>query len=276
MLIPLLVVGLIAAGCGYALGLYLTRAITAGTEVAGEPPPAPPAPGVGDGVGAMVDDPPPSPGSTDDDDSVSHIPITIAPQNFYVVQLGAFSSAAGAQLFVSELEEQGYAAVAVTTAGGDRVWTGLFANWEQGRVIADLFAAAGYEAFVVERTLAANGTVQAVPQVLVDHLQALPGHLAAVTTLLPAPAANDAAHLQPAAAVEALSGLDPTGLQGNAPELARRLLAIYEQLDECVQALDSAQMSTKQAPEVPSELLAKLAHAFAETEALLEWLGLTR
>lgn len=196
--VSLLAVGLLAAGVGYGLGLYLTGALSSGSSVAenGSSPP--------DSVVIDMDVDQDSPSGEEPDPGLDQAPgpeetnggpdeteatpvtapasreVSVAPVMLYGVQLGVFSNAENAQVFVQELNSADIAG-AVVQVDGYRVWTGMFVDRDSARQLAEQLQALGYEAFVTERRIGYDvllqGSSAETLDILADAIARLPGYM---------------------------------------------------------------------------------------------------
>lgn len=303
--VSLAAVGLIAAGIGYILGLYLTGALTTGTG----------SPGTGEGP-LVIDLPEPEtrsepgtgsdftggedvPGDEDhhEDDGIdpdsqepvddaepeppselvtapSGTQVSVAPVALYVIQIGSFSAADNARQMVSELAQNGLVASAVQL-DGHRVWTGMFVDRDSARHVAELVQEAGFEAFVAERRIGNDVLISGANEgltALEGAIARLPGYLweAALSWEAASPADSDSTPYTPPQERPLLERLrEDRQALARIPDSAvgDSLISVYDQLISLVQSPDEAFNNPA------SSSMAKASELLAEAEQLFRQLA---
>lgn len=259
----LLVIGLLAAGIGWAMGRYVTDAMRDAGAAATEPavaepegkPEAPAAPsrdappeeardGRDDVAGspapgepAAGQDAPPgrtTPGTPERNDSARDVPgrgsppagadlVALPEQTLYVIQLGAFRQRTGADALLPMLAEAGLAA-AIVELDGWRAWSGLFRTREAAEAAAERYADAGFDVFIRARSLGGEVALPGAGASLQALAQRWPDYLAQAAALL------DAAVMLPSPAAP-LSGASL------APQQMEQIKALRSALQRDTQAL---------------------------------------
>lgn len=89
----------------------------------------------------------------------TQIPVQVAPQSYYLLQYGVFSTPAGAEQARQELLTAGLAA-GLDPADGNRVYAGLSPDREQAKLLSNGLKGQGIELYVREVALPAVNQVR--------------------------------------------------------------------------------------------------------------------
>lgn len=164
----------------------------------------------------------------------AQIPVQVAPQSYYLLQYGVFSTPAGAEQARQELLTAGLAA-GLDPADGNRVYAGMSPDREQAKLLSNGLKGQGIELYVREVALPAvnqvryTGTAAAVDSYFALSSQLLSRLSSLSASLLGGGSSGDAGgavsdlHMQWTQAVKALEpGLTPEG-QGIADGLEKSM-----------------------------------------------------
>lgn len=164
----------------------------------------------------------------------AQIPVQVAPQSYYLLQYGVFSTPAGAEQARQELLTAGLAA-GLDPADGNRVYAGMSPDREQAKLLSNGLKGQGIELYVREVALPAvnqvryTGTAAAVDSYFALSSQLLSRLSSLSASLLGGGSSGDAGgavsdlHMQWTQAAKALEpGLTPEG-QGIADGLEKSM-----------------------------------------------------
>ncbi|WP_025697322.1 SPOR domain-containing protein, partial [Paenibacillus durus] len=163
--------------------------------------------------------------------SAPAVPVQVAPQSYYLLQYGVFSTPEGAAQAQQELESAGLAA-GLDPGDGNRVYAGLSSDREQAKLLGSRLKAQGIDLYVKEVSLPSEsqlvfgGNGETVTRYFNTSGELLSELSSLSASLLGGDAAADTAkvsdlHLQWTEAVKALEAGLPSGPLATAKELEK-------------------------------------------------------